>query len=420
MTIMTNKRKLKIAVIGGGSSYTPEIIEGFIKRYHELPVEELYLVDIEEGKEKLEIVGNLAKRMVEKAGVNANEVDEVILGNVLQAGLGQNPARQASLEAGIPQEASAITINRVCGSGLSAVQMATQSILAGDAEVVIAGGMENMSAASYVLKGARNGFKMGDQKVVDTMIQDGLWCAMNDYHMGVTAENLATKYEISRDEQDEFSAWSQQKAQAAIESNRFADEIIPVEIPGRKGQVTVFSQDEFPRSGTTAESLGKLRAAFKKDGTVTAANASGINDGAAALVVMAREKAEELGLTPLATVKSWASAGVDPKIMGTGPIPASRKALEKAGLKIEDIDLVEANEAFASQTLRVAKELNLDMAKTNINGGAIALGHPVGASGARILVTLLHEMKRSNAHLGLATLCIGGGQGIATLIEREG
>ena len=274
------------------------------------------------------------KGALEKAGVNANEVDEVILGNVLQAGLGQNPARQASLEAGIPQEASAITINRVCGSGLSAVQMATQSILAGDAEVVIAGGMENMSAASYVLKGARNGFKMGDQKIVDTMIQDGLWCAMNDYHMGVTAENLAAKYEISRDEQDEFSAWSQQKAQAAIESNRFADEIIPVEIPGRKGQVTVFSQDEFPRSGTTAEGLGKLRPAFKKDGTVTAGNASGINDGAAAFVVMSRKKAEELGVQPLVTIKANASAGVDPSIMGIGPVPAVKKALEKAAYPI--------------------------------------------------------------------------------------
>ena len=358
------------------------------------------------------------KGALEKAGVNANEVDEVILGNVLQAGLGQNPARQASLEAGIPQEASAITINRVCGSGLSAVQMATQSILAGDAEVVIAGGMENMSAASYVLKGARNGFKMGDQKVVDTMIQDGLWCAMNDYHMGVTAENLATKYEISRDEQDEFSAWSQQKAQAAIESNRFADEIIPVEIPGRKGQVTVFSQDEFPRSGTTAESLGKLRAAFKKDGTVTAGNASGINDGAAAFVIMSRKKAEELGVQPLVTIKANASAGVDPSIMGIGPVPAVKKALEKAAIQLEEVDLIEANEAFAAQSIAVDRELHFNKEKLNVNGGAIALGHPIGASGARILVSLIHEMQKRDSQYGLATLCVGGGQGVATIVEK--
>ena len=358
------------------------------------------------------------KGALEKAGVNANEVDEVILGNVLQAGLGQNPARQASLEAGIPQEASAITINRVCGSGLSAVQMATQSILAGDAEVVIAGGMENMSAASYVLKGARNGFKMGDQKVVDTMIQDGLWCAMNDYHMGVTAENLATKYEISREEQDEFSAWSQQKAQVALESNRFADEIIPVEIPGRKGQVTVFSQDEFPRAGTTAESLGKLRAAFKKDGTVTAGNASGINDGAAAFVIMSRKKAEELGVKPLVTIKANASAGVDPSIMGIGPVPAVKKALEKAAIQLEDVDLIEANEAFAAQSIAVDRELNFNKEKLNVNGGAIALGHPIGASGARILVSLIHEMQKRDSQYGLATLCVGGGQGVATIVEK--
>jgi len=358
------------------------------------------------------------KGALEKAGVNANEVDEVILGNVLQAGLGQNPARQASLEAGIPQEASAITINRVCGSGLSAVQMATQSILAGDAEVVIAGGMENMSAASYVLKGARTGFKMGDQKVVDTMIQDGLWCAMNDYHMGVTAENLATKYEISREEQDEFSAWSQQKAQVALESNRFADEIIPVEIPGRKGQVTVFSQDEFPRAGTTAESLGKLRAAFKKDGTVTAGNASGINDGAAAFVIMSRKKAEELGVKPLVTIKANASAGVDPSIMGIGPVPAVKKALEKAAIQLEDVDLIEANEAFAAQSIAVDRELNFNKEKLNVNGGAIALGHPIGASGARILVSLIHEMQKRDSQYGLATLCVGGGQGVATIVEK--
>jgi len=358
------------------------------------------------------------KGALEKAGVNPEQVDDVIMGNVLQAGLGQNPARQAALAAGVPQEASAITINKVCGSGLQAIHMATQAILAGDAEIVVAGGMENMSAASYVLKGARNGFKMGNQKVVDSMIEDGLWCAMNDYHMGITAENLADKYEISREEQDEFSAWSQQKAQAAIEANRFADEIIPVEIPGRKGQVTVFSQDEFPRFNTTAESLGKLRPAFRKDGTVTAGNASGINDGAAAFVVMSRKKAEELGVKPLVTVKANASAGVDPSIMGIGPVPAVKKALEKASLSLEDIDLVEANEAFAAQSIAVDRELQFNKEKLNVNGGAIALGHPIGASGARILVSLIHEMQKRDAKTGLATLCIGGGQGVATIVEK--
>ena len=340
------------------------------------------------------------------------------MGNVLQAGLGQNPARQAALAAGVPQEASAITINKVCGSGLKAIHYATQAILAGDAEVVVAGGMENMSQAAYVLNNARNGFKMGDQKIVDTMINDGLWCAMNDYHMGNTAENLAEKYEISREEQDEFSAWSQQKAQAAIESNRFADEIVPVEVPGRKGQVTVFSQDEFPRFGTTAEGLGKLRPAFKKDGSVTAGNASGINDGAAAFVVMSRKKAEELGVEALVTIKANASAGVDPSIMGIGPVPAVKKALEKASLSLEEIDLIEANEAFAAQAIAVDRELHFNKEKLNVNGGAIALGHPIGASGARILVTLIHEMKKTNARHGLATLCIGGGQGVATIVEN--
>ena len=358
------------------------------------------------------------KAALEKAGVDPSEVDDVIMGNVLQAGLGQNPARQAALAAGVPQEASAITINKVCGSGLQAIHFATQAILAGDADVVVAGGMENMSRAAYVLNNARNGFKMGDQKVVDTMINDGLWCAMNDFHMGNTAENLAAKYEISREEQDEFSAWSQQKAQAAIESNRFADEIIPVEIPGRKGQVTVFSQDEFPRFGTTAEGLGKLRPAFKKDGSVTAGNASGINDGAAAFVVMSRKKAEELGVKALVTVKANASAGVDPSIMGIGPVPAVKKALEKASLSIEAIDLIEANEAFAAQAIAVDRELHFNKEKLNVNGGAIALGHPIGASGARILVSLIHEMKKTNARHGLATLCIGGGQGVATIVEN--
>lgn len=358
------------------------------------------------------------KAAVEKSGINVNDIDEVIMGNVLQAGQGQNPARQASLEAGIPQEVSAITINKVCGSGLKAVHLATQAILAGDAEIVVAGGMENMSQAAFLLKNAREGFKMGDQKVVDSMIQDGLWCAMNDYHMGITAENLAAKYEISREEQDEFSAASQQKAQAAIESNRFEEEIVPVEVPGRKGQVTVVSQDEFPRFNTTAESLGKLRPAFKKDGSVTAGNASGINDGAAAVVVMSRKKAEELGITPLAVVKANATAGVDPSIMGIGPVPAVKKALEKAALPLEDIDLIEANEAFAAQSIAVDRELHFNKEKLNVNGGAIALGHPIGASGTRILVSLLHEMKKSDARYGLATLCVGGGQGVATIVEN--
>ncbi|MDR6997689.1 acetyl-CoA C-acetyltransferase [Neobacillus niacini] len=358
------------------------------------------------------------KEAIQKAGITPNDVDEVVMGNVLQAGAGQNPARQASLAAGVPQEKPAMTINKVCGSGLKAVHLAAQAILAGDAEVVVAGGMENMSQAPYLLKGSREGFKMGDQKVVDSMIQDGLWCAANDYHMGITAENLAEKYEISRQEQDEFSAASQQKAQAAIESNRFADEIVPVEIPGRKGQVTVFSQDEFPRFGTTAESLGKLRSAFKKDGTVTAGNASGINDGAAAFVVMSRKKAEELGLKPLVSIKANATAGVDPSIMGIGPVPAVKKALEKASISLEDIDLIEANEAFAAQSIAVDRELQFNKEKLNVNGGAIALGHPIGASGARILVTLIHEMKKRDNRYGLATLCVGGGQGVATIVEN--
>jgi acetyl-CoA C-acetyltransferase len=358
------------------------------------------------------------KEAIQRAGITPNNVDEVIMGNVLQAGAGQNPARQASLAAGVPQEAPALTINKVCGSGLKAVHLATQAILAGEAEVVVAGGMENMSQAPHLLVGSRNGYKMGDQKVVDSMIQDGLWCAENNYHMGITAENLAEKYEISREEQDEFSAWSQQKAQAAIESNRFADEIVPIEIPGRKGQVTVFSQDEFPRFGTTAESLGKLRPAFKKDGSVTAGNASGINDGAAAFVVMSRKKAEELGVKPLVIIKANATAGVDPSIMGIGPVPAVKKALKAASLSLEEIDLIEANEAFAAQSIAVDRELHFNKEKLNVNGGAIALGHPIGASGARILVTLIHEMKKRENRYGLATLCVGGGQGVATIIEK--
>ncbi|MGI1796917.1 acetyl-CoA C-acetyltransferase [Priestia sp. TRN 1309] len=362
--------------------------------------------------------GTVIKEALNKAGVSANEVDEVIMGNVLQAGLGQNPARQATLAAGLPETVSALTINKVCGSGLKAVHLATQAILAGDADVIVAGGMENMSQAPYLLKNARNGFKMGDQKVVDSMIQDGLWCAFNDYHMGVTAENLCDKYEITRDEQDAFAASSQQKAEAAIQSGRFADEIVPVEVPGRKGQVTIFEQDEFPRAGTTAESLGKLRPAFKKDGSVTAGNASGINDGAAAVVVMSRKKADELGLTPLVSIKANATAGVDPSIMGIGPVSAVKKALERAVVSLEDVQLVEANEAFAAQSIAVDRELQFNHDILNVNGGAIALGHPIGASGTRVLVSLIHEMQKRDAKLGLATLCIGGGQGVATIVER--
>lgn len=358
------------------------------------------------------------KEAMSRAGITPDQVDEVIMGNVIQAGLGQNSARQASIKAGIPQEIPSWTVNKVCGSGIKSVVCAAQAIIAGDADVIVAGGMESMSLAPYVLPKARTGYRMGNGTLVDSMINDALTDAFDNIHMGITAENIAEQFGISREEQDKYAVSSQNRAEAAIKAGKFEEEIVPVTIPQRKGDPIVFSQDEFPRFGATYEGIAKLKGAFKKDGTVTAANASGINDGAAAVVVMAKEKAEQLGLTPLATITSWASAGVDPRIMGTGPIPASRKALEKAGLKIEDIDVVEANEAFASQTLRVAQELKLDREKTNINGGAIAIGHPVGASGTRILVTLLHEMKRQNAHRGLATLCIGGGQGIALIVER--
>jgi len=356
---------------------------------------------------------------LERAGVSKDSVDEVIMGNVLSAGLGQNPARQASIQAGLANEVPSLTINKVCGSGLKAVHLAVQAIASGDADVVLAGGMENMSQAPYLMEGARSGYRMGDQKVVDSMIRDGLWCAFNDYHMGITAENLCTKYEIGREEQDEFAAWSQEKAQQALTSGRFADEIVPVAIPQRKGDPVLFSEDEFPRAGVTAEMLGKLKPAFKKDGTVTAGNASGINDGAAALLIMSREKADELGVKPLARIVANASAGVDPSIMGYGPVPATQKVMEKAGLSLSDMDLIEANEAFAVQSLSVGKALEIDREKLNVNGGAIALGHPIGASGARILVTLVHELqKRDGVKYGLATLCIGGGQGVATIIEK--
>ncbi|MEK5146803.1 MAG: acetyl-CoA C-acetyltransferase [Psychrobacillus psychrotolerans] len=359
------------------------------------------------------------EKALEKAGVSKEIVDEVIMGNVLQAGLGQNPARQASIQAGLPQSVSALTINKVCGSGLKAIHLATQAIIAGDADIIVAGGMENMSQSPYLLKNARDGFRMGDQKVVDSMISDGLWCAFNDYHMGVTAENLCDQYNITREEQDKFSARSQERAALAMEEGKFADEIVPVEIPQRKGDPVVFSQDEYPKKGSTEEKLAGLRPAFKKDGSVTAGNASGINDGAAAVVVMSKAKADELGLKPLATIVANASAGVDPSVMGIGPVEAVKKALKKSQLSLADIELIEANEAFAAQSIAVDRELSFNHDILNVNGGAIALGHPIGASGARIFVTLLHEMEKRDAKTGLATLCIGGGQGVATIVKRS-
>lgn len=358
------------------------------------------------------------KAALEKANVNTDAVDEVIMGNVLQAGLGQNPARQAAMRAGLPESCPSMTINKLCGSGLKAVHLAYQAIAAGDAEIVVAGGMENMSQAPFVLKGAREGFKMGDQKLVDTLLGDGLVCAFNDYHMGITAENLADKYEITRNEQDSFAVKSQNKAEAAITSGRFKDEIVPVAVKQRKGDPIIVDQDEHPKFGSTLEKVGKLKPAFKKDGSVTAANASGINDGAAAVVVMSGKKAKELGVTPLVTIKANASAGVDPSIMGIGPVDAVKRALKKAEMELTDINLVEANEAFAAQALSVMKELGMSEDNVNVNGGAIALGHPIGASGARILVTLIHELRKREQKYGLATLCIGGGMGVATIIEN--
>lgn len=358
------------------------------------------------------------KEAIKRANILPDQVDEVIMGNVLSAAMGQNPARQAAIHAGLPIEVPAWTVSKVCGSGLKAVVCAAQAIISGDADVIVAGGMESMSASAFALPKARTGYRMGNDVLVDTMIIDGLTDAFHNIHMGITAENISEKFGITREQQDELALRSQQRAEAAIKAGKFEEEIVPIEIPQRKGEPIVVNQDEFPRFGTTMETLAKLRPAFKKDGTVTAGNASGINDGAAVVVVMSKEKAEELGLPILAKITSWASAGVDPLIMGTGPIPASRKALEKAGLQIEDIDLVEANEAFAAQAQEVTNELHLDVEKTNVNGGAIAIGHPIGASGARILVTLLHEMKRREAKRGLATLCIGGGQGISMIIER--
>ncbi|MGO5075707.1 acetyl-CoA C-acetyltransferase [Clostridium sporogenes] len=357
------------------------------------------------------------KEALKRANVKPEDVDEVIMGNVLQAGLGQNSTRQSAVAAGIPVEVPSFTINKVCGSGLRSVSLAAQLIKLGDDDIVVAGGTENMSAAPYLLEKARWGQRMGDGKIVDEMIRDGLWESFNDYHMGVTAENIAEQWGITREEQDEFSAKSQQKAEKAVKEGRFKEEIVPVVIKSKKGE-TVFDTDEFPRFGTTKESLSKLRPAFKKDGTVTAGNASGINDGAAALVIMSEEKAKELGVKPLAKIVSYGSSGVDPKIMGYGPFYATKKTLERANLKIEDMDLIEANEAFAAQSLAVAKDLGFDMEKVNVNGGAIALGHPIGCSGARILTTLLYEMEKRDSKRGLATLCIGGGMGTAIVIEK--
>ena len=358
------------------------------------------------------------KNAIERAGLEPEQVDEVIMGNVLGAGLGQNVARQMSVHAGVPVTVPAFTINKVCGSGLKAVQLAVQAVLCGDAEVVVAGGAENMSQAPYILPNQRWGSRMGNATVVDTMLRDGLTDGFEDYHMGITAENVAEQYGITREDQDSFALQSQKRAVAAVEAGRFKEEIIPVEIPQRRGEPLVFDTDEFPRKDVSLEGLSKLRPAFQKDGSVTAGNSSGINDGAAAVVVMSAEKAKELGITALATIKSYASAGLDPKVMGCGPIYASRKALEKAGLTVADLDLVESNEAFAAQACAVAKELNLDLEKVNVNGGAISLGHPIGASGCRILVTLLHEMQKRDAKRGLVTLCIGGGMGTALIVER--
>lgn len=358
------------------------------------------------------------KEAIKRAGIDPAIVEELVFGNVLQGGLGQNVARQVSMAAGLPKEVPSMVINKVCGSGLRSVGLAAQIIKAGDADVVVAGGTESMSLSSYAMPSARWGARMGDAKMVDMMVYDGLTDAFNNYHMGITAENIVDQWGLTREQLDEFSANSQQKAEAAIKAGKFKDEIVPVEIPQRKGDPVVFDTDEYPKFGTTVESMGKLKPAFKKDGTVTAANASGINDGAAAFVVMSKEKADALGLTPLCTIKSYASAGVDPSIMGIGPVPATTKALEKARLTMSDLDLIEANEAFAAQSVAVGKDLGIDPAKLNVNGGAIALGHPIGASGARILVTLIHEMQKRDSKYGLATLCIGGGQGTALIVQR--
>lgn len=366
-----------------------------------------------------ELGAQVIRQLLARAGVDKSLINEVIMGQVLTAGCGQNPARQASINAGLGVETPAMTINKVCGSGLKAVHLAAQAIQGGDADIIVAGGMENMSLSAHVLPNSRSGQKMGNWQAIDTMIHDGLWDAFNHYHMGVTAENLVEKYQISRQEQDEFALASQQKAVAAIEAGYFQQEILPIEIAQRKGDPIVFDTDQGPRANSSIEALSRLPAVFKKDGSVTAGNASGLNDGAAAVIVCSRRAAEQHGLKPLVRIKAWANAGVDPKIMGIGPVSATQRCLDKAGWNISDLDLIEANEAFAAQSLAVARELKWDMDKVNVNGGAIALGHPIGASGCRVLVTLIHEMMRRDARKGLATLCIGGGQGVAIAVERD-
>jgi acetyl-CoA C-acetyltransferase len=360
---------------------------------------------------------HVLKKLLERSGVQPAQVSEVILGQVLTAGVGQNPARQAAIKAGLPDMIPAMTINKVCGSGLKAVMLAAQSVANGDADLVIAGGQENMSIAPHVMNGSRDGFRMGDAKLVDSMIVDGLWDAFNQYHMGVTAENVAKEYVVTREEQDEFAVQSQNKAEAAQKAGRFKDEIIPFEIASKKGPV-VFADDEYPRHGATLDAMKGLKPAFDRNGSVTAGNASGINDGAAAVIVTSARKAKELGLKPIARVKAFASAGVDPKYMGMGPVPASKRCLARAGWEPRDLDLMEINEAFAAQAIAVNRQMGWDTSKVNVNGGAIALGHPIGASGCRILVTLLHEMQKRDAKKGLASLCIGGGMGVALAVER--
>jgi len=360
---------------------------------------------------------HIIRKALERAGVAPDQVSEVIMGQVLAAGVGQNPARQAAIWAGLPEMVPAMTINKVCGSGLKAAMLGAQSIANGDADIVVAGGQENMSAAPHLLNGSRDGFRMGDAKMVDSMIVDGLWDVYNQYHMGVTAENVAKEYAVTREEQDEFAVKSQNKAEAAQKAGRFKDEIVPYDVPSRKGPV-VFADDEYPRHGATMEAMKGLKPAFDKNGTVTAANASGLNDGAAAVVLASAKKAKELGLRPVARIKAFASAGVDPKYMGMGPVPASKRCLARAGWSPADIDLMEINEAFAAQAIAVNRQMGWDLSKVNVNGGAIALGHPIGASGCRILVTLLHEMQKRNAKKGLASLCIGGGMGVAMAVER--
>ena len=366
----------------------------------------------------VELGAIVIKEALKRAGVAPDAVDQVYMGCVIQAGLGQNVARQASIKAGLPIEVPAVTMNVVCGSGLNCVNQAAQMILAGEADVVVAGGMENMSMAPYAIPQGRYGYRMGNATMVDTMVNDALTDAFNQYHMGITAENICEKWGLTREELDEFAAWSQQKTVAAQEAGKFDDEIVPVEVKKKK-ETIIFNKDEGPRPGTTKESIAKLRPAFKKDGIVTAANSSGINDGAAAVIVMSEEKAKELGVTPMATWVAGALAGVDPAIMGIGPVAATKKVMAKTGMTIDDFDLIEANEAFAAQSVAVGKELHINMDKLNVNGGAIALGHPVGAGGCRILVTLLHEMVKRDAKKGLATLCIGGGMGCATIVERD-